>query len=119
MELQSHIYNYFCYKIHPKAHPVQFDLSLLKETFKDIFLSSIGLTHENKTVFETQFKINFQIQKISFLRNFTLVDAEFTRFEQNGIISQIKYSDWAIPIVVVRKKNGMIRICADYSIGTQ
>ena len=48
-----------------------------------------------------------------------LVDAEFTRLEQNGIISQIKYLDWAIPIVVVRKKNGMIRICADYSIGTQ
>jgi len=61
----------------------------------------------------------FKSRRPVFYAILLLVDAEFTRFEQNGIISQIKYSDWAIPIVVVRKKNGMIRICADYSIGTQ
>lgn len=44
-----------------------------------------------------------------------LVDAELIRLEQAGIISPVNYSDWAAPIVVIRKKNGQLRICADFS----
>jgi len=47
----------------------------------------------------------------------SIVDAELSRLEQAGIISPVNYSDWATPIVIVRKKNGQIRICADYATG--
>ena len=36
--------------------------------------------------------------------------------QSKGIISPIKYSDWAAPIVPVLKKNGKVRICGDYKL---
>lgn len=45
------------------------------------------------------------------------VDQELNRLKNEGIITPVEYSDWAAPIVCVRKPNGKIRICADYSTG--
>ncbi|XP_065094589.1 uncharacterized protein K02A2.6-like [Ochlerotatus camptorhynchus] len=45
------------------------------------------------------------------------VDDELDRLETAGIITPVKHSDWAAPIVVVRKASGAIRICGDYSTG--
>ncbi|XP_038116710.1 uncharacterized protein K02A2.6-like [Culex quinquefasciatus] len=45
------------------------------------------------------------------------VDRELDRLQQLNIITPIDYSEWAAPIVVVRKANGSIRICGDYSTG--
>lgn len=46
------------------------------------------------------------------------VEAELQRLEDNGIISTVQFSDWAAPIVVVRKAdNILVRICGDYSTG--
>lgn len=46
-----------------------------------------------------------------------LVDAELTRLQNLGIITPVDFSEWAAPIVAVRKPNGRVRICADYSTG--
>ncbi|XP_062716781.1 uncharacterized protein K02A2.6-like [Aedes albopictus] len=45
------------------------------------------------------------------------VDAELDRLQQLGIITPVDFSQWAAPIVVVKKPGGKIRICADYSTG--
>ncbi|XP_041766349.1 uncharacterized protein K02A2.6-like isoform X2 [Anopheles merus] len=45
------------------------------------------------------------------------VDEELDRLEALKVITPVDYSDWAAPIVVVRKANGKIRICGDYSTG--
>ncbi|XP_055616575.1 uncharacterized protein K02A2.6-like [Toxorhynchites rutilus septentrionalis] len=46
------------------------------------------------------------------------VDAELQRLQDKGIISPVKFSDWATPIVVVRKSDNVsVRICGDYSTG--
>lgn len=46
------------------------------------------------------------------------VDAELQRLQDKGIISPVKFSDWATPIVVVRKSDNIsVRICGDYSTG--
>ena len=46
-----------------------------------------------------------------------LVDNELQRLEACGIISKVNYSSWAAPIVVVRKTNGTVRLCGDFSTG--
>ena len=44
------------------------------------------------------------------------VEEELTRLEQQGIISPVKHSQWAAPIVPVPKKDGSVRICGDFKV---
>ncbi|XP_062704672.1 uncharacterized protein K02A2.6-like [Aedes albopictus] len=45
------------------------------------------------------------------------VEEELDRLQSLNIITPIDFSDWAAPIVVVKKPGGKVRICADYSTG--
>lgn len=43
------------------------------------------------------------------------VDAELDKMEKDNVITRVKHSDWATPLVVVPKPKG-VRICADYKV---
>nr|XP_049466987.1 uncharacterized protein K02A2.6-like [Anopheles coluzzii] len=43
--------------------------------------------------------------------------ARIVRLEKLGIITPVKFSEWAAPVVVVKKANGKIRLCGDHSTG--
>ena len=45
------------------------------------------------------------------------IDKELERLTQCEVLSRVDYSDWAAPIVYVKKKSGEIRVCADLSTG--
>ena len=42
------------------------------------------------------------------------VDKELRRLQNEGILTKVKRSEWATPIVPVPKKDGSVRICGDY-----
>ena len=44
------------------------------------------------------------------------VDAELERMRKEGILKPVEKSEWAAPIVVVRKGDGNVRICGDYKV---
>ncbi|CAH8637872.1 unnamed protein product [Schistosoma rodhaini] len=46
-----------------------------------------------------------------------MVEQEIERLQKLGVIEPVNFSEWAAPIVVVKKTNGSIRLCADYSTG--
>ncbi|XP_065088581.1 uncharacterized protein K02A2.6-like [Ochlerotatus camptorhynchus] len=87
-------------------HPAVFDDSLghCKKTKVKLFLKPNA-----KPVFCSKRPVPFN--------TIPLVDAEITRLQSLGIITTIDFSEWAAPIVAVRKPNGKVRICADYSTG--
>ena len=41
---------------------------------------------------------------------------ELDRLEGQGVIKKVSHSEWATPIVVVRKPGGKIRICGDFKV---
>jgi len=45
-----------------------------------------------------------------------VVGDELDRLENQGVIKKVPHSDWATPIVVVRKPGGKVRICGDFKI---
>lgn len=44
------------------------------------------------------------------------VDAELDRLEKAGIITSVKHSEWAAPVVPVVKRDNTIRLCGDYKL---
>ena len=42
------------------------------------------------------------------------LDSEINRLLKEGIISPVDHSQWAAPIVAVRKANSSIRLCTDF-----
>ncbi|XP_055605166.1 uncharacterized protein K02A2.6-like [Uranotaenia lowii] len=45
------------------------------------------------------------------------VEQEINRLHNLGVLQPVDFSDWAVPIVAVRKPNDSVRICADFSTG--
>lgn len=44
------------------------------------------------------------------------VEKEIERLEKANVISPVKYSEWAAPVVPVIKKDSTIRLCGDYKV---
>ncbi|XP_055543285.1 uncharacterized protein K02A2.6-like [Wyeomyia smithii] len=91
----------------------------LKKTFPKVFSDELGLCNKTKIKLELkdQCKPVFCPKRPVAYAIQDAVNQELDRLERLKIITPVDYSEWAAPIVVVRKANGSIRIFGDYSTG--
>ncbi|XP_053692482.1 uncharacterized protein K02A2.6-like [Sabethes cyaneus] len=93
--------------------------NFLRARFPKAFSSEMGLCTKTKVrltlkadpkpVYRAKRPVAYSVQGA--------VEDELQRLQALGILQPVDHSDWAAPIVVVRKPNGRVRICADFSTG--
>ena len=110
-----------CNKISRKMEePAKGDVeTMLEREFPEVFTDQLGkctkvkpkllLKPDVKPVFRNKRPVPYAVAP--------LLDETLTRLENAGVISKVDYSEWAAPIVTVKKANGDLRPCADYSTG--
>ena len=85
---------------------------------KEVFNNELGTVRDAAAKFQIDHEAAPKFckpQPVSYaVRN--LVEKELERLQLQGIIGPVKFSDWAVPIVPVFKKDGSIRICGDYKL---
>lgn len=117
-ELWSRPINAFCKIVHHNFNR-QNAINLIEKNYDDLFSDSLGLC--NSFTAKLQLKTNaspvFIPKRPVPYHIMPEVDEELQRLETLGVITPTSHSEWAAPIVVVRKANNKIRICGDYSTG--
>ncbi|XP_037959893.1 uncharacterized protein K02A2.6-like [Teleopsis dalmanni] len=91
----------------------------LKHFFSDVFDGKMGLCTKTKAVITTKPNVQpvFRSKRPVAYAVQQLVEDELKRLQELKVISPVNFSAWAAPIVVVKKTNGNVRICADFSTG--
>ncbi|XP_055522952.1 uncharacterized protein K02A2.6-like [Wyeomyia smithii] len=94
-------------------------VSELQSRFPEVFTDTLGFCNKTpiklvlkgtpKPVFRPKRPVAYSMQSV--------VEDELNRLQSLGILKKVDFADWAAPIVVVRKPNGTVRICADFSTG--
>lgn len=101
---------------HPKSAEL---VNRLQSQFSNVFSEGLGCCTKKKVSLKVKSgtKSVFRQKRPVPYASAEKIEAELDRLQSLGIISPISYSEWAAPIVAVRKPNGKVRICADYSTG--
>ena len=89
----------------------------LKGSFPEVFSAGLGKCTKIEAKFELKENTHPIFRK---KRNvpFTAtkeINKELDRIVNMGILSKVEFSEWAAPMVFIRKKSKKIRVCTDFS----
>ena len=118
LELNDLPINVICNHIASSINPPDITNKIL-EQFAPVFEDGLGLCTRTQAVLHLSpnSKPVFRPKRPVPYAALESVDNELRRLEELGVISPVTYSAWAAPIVVVKKPNGSVRLCADFSTG--
>ncbi|XP_062538919.1 uncharacterized protein K02A2.6-like [Armigeres subalbatus] len=107
-----------CNQVHVADGQVN-QIQVYKAAYSEVFKNGLG--HCKKTKVRLYLKPDakpvFKPKRPVPFTSMEKIDAELDRLQSLGIITPVDFSQWAAPIVVVKKPRGKVRICADYSTG--
>ena len=106
-----------CHKCHKKGHIARACKSRL-DRHKSVFAEGLGTFKGGKVTLHVEPQVKpkfFKARPLPFSLK-DKVEEELQRLESLGIITLVKHSNWAAPVVPVLKQNGTIRLCGDYRI---
>nr|CAD2179625.1 unnamed protein product [Meloidogyne enterolobii] len=91
----------------------------LQKKFKNVFSEGLGYCRMSKAHLELKANAKpvFVKARPVPIGVKDAIEKELNRLEKMGAIKPIEFSDWAAPILAVKKANGKIRVCMDYSTG--
>ncbi|XP_055584806.1 uncharacterized protein K02A2.6-like [Uranotaenia lowii] len=113
-------FNAVCRQISTKCYPQAAQLvDGLQKKFVNVFSDQLGLCSKKKVSLTVKpgAKPVFRQKRPVPYASTAKIEEELERLQNLGIITPVSYAEWAAPIVAVRKPNGKVRICADYSTG--
>ena len=89
----------------------------LKGTFPEVFSAGLGKCTRIKAKFELKENTRPIFRKtwnVSFAAT-EEINKELDRLVNMGILSNVEFSEWAAPMIYIRKKSKESRVCADFS----
>ncbi|XP_028164567.1 uncharacterized protein K02A2.6-like isoform X2 [Ostrinia furnacalis] len=93
-------------------------LEQLQSRYPFVFSDSLGKFNKYKVTLqltENSKPIFFKPRPVAFALK-SKIDAEIDRLISIGVLKPVQHAAYASPIVPVLKRNGSIRLCADYSV---
>ena len=100
------------------ATQVEESLTEVLQRHKGVFQEGLGKLEGTQVTLRVESEVQPKFYKARPLP-FALrskVEEELKRLESNGVIVPVQHSDWAAPIVPVRKPDGSVRICGDFKL---
>ncbi|CAJ0602666.1 unnamed protein product [Cylicocyclus nassatus] len=91
----------------------------LKEAYPEVCKEGLGLCTKEKAHLKVDESVSpvFKASRPVPHSALEAVEKELDRLLDLKVISPVTHSEWAAPIVCVRKANGKLRVCADFSTG--
>ncbi|XGW21465.1 hypothetical protein V3C99_004430 [Haemonchus contortus] len=91
----------------------------LKVNHAEVFKTGLGLCTKTKATLRLKPDAHpvFRKKRPVPYAYVAALDEEIDRLLAEQVLSPVDYSAWAAPIVVVKKSNGTLRLCADFSTG--
>ena len=90
-------------------------MNKLKSKFNKVFVDELGCCTKTEVRFELKDNVKpvFKPKRKVPFSSLETIDRELQRLEENGVIKNVDYSEWASPTVYVKKNK--IRVFADFS----